>query len=242
MITIDLNADMGEGFGAYDWGSDDALLEYVSSANIACGFHAGDPHTMRRTVENCLKQGVAIGAHPGLPDRLGFGRREIAVTPEEVGDFVLYQVGALQSFVRASGAKLQHVKLHGALYHMAARDEQLALKIATVIHRLDPGLLIYGPPGSLLESAASEKGIHYVAEGFADRVYMPDGSLVPRNMPGALLEDIETIANQVVSLATAGRVQTMCLHGDTPKAKEHAKIIAQCLQLTGISIQTPRRN
>jgi UPF0271 protein len=242
MITIDLNADMGEGFGAYDWGSDDALLEYVSSANIACGFHAGDPHTMRRTVENCLKQGVAIGAHPGLPDRLGFGRREMAVTPEEAGDFVLYQVGALQSFVRAYGAKLQHVKLHGALYHMAARDEQLALKIATVIHLLDPGLLIYGPPGSLLESAVLEKGNLYVAEGFADRVYLPDGRLVPRNMPGALLEDMETIVNQAVSLATAGRVQTLCLHGDTPKAKENAKLIAQRLQLAGIVIQPAGRN
>ncbi|MCD9024178.1 LamB/YcsF family protein [Cohnella silvisoli] len=241
MITIDLNADIGEGFGAYEWGSDETLLEYVSSANIACGFHAGDPHTMSKTVESCLKHGVAIGAHPGLPDRLGFGRREMAVTPEEAGHFVLYQVGALQSFVRAYDGRLQHVKLHGALYHMAARDEQMAQTIVKVIRLLEPELLLYGPSGSCLHAAADSEGIRFISEGFADRAYMPDGSLVPRHLPGAVIENTESAVNQAVSLARAGQVQTLCLHGDTPKAKEHAEQIAHRLRSSGVSIQPPGR-
>jgi UPF0271 protein len=251
MTTIDLNADMGEGFGSYEWGTDDSLLQNVSSANIACGFHAGDPHIMRKTVEICVKQGVAIGAHPGLPDRLGFGRREMAVTPEEAGDFVLYQTGALQSFVRAAGGRLQHVKLHGALYHMAAKDIQLAHSIVKAIHLLEPELMIYGLSGSELHAAAVEKGIRFISEGFADRAYRADGSLAPRHLPGALLVETEAVVEQAVSLVTEGRVavlgggtkevhiQTLCLHGDTPKAKLHAKQIAQQLKIMGVTIQSP---
>ncbi|TFE28111.1 LamB/YcsF family protein [Cohnella luojiensis] len=239
MTTIDLNADMGEGFGPYHWGADEILLEYVSSANIACGFHAGDPHTMRIAVESCLNRNVAIGAHPGLPDRLGFGRREIAVTPEEASDFVIYQVGALQAFVQATGGTLRHVKLHGALYHMAAKDERLSSSIVSAIQRLNPELMLYGPPGSQLQYAASAKGVRYVAEGFADRAYLPDGSLVERHMPGAVIEQPEMAARQAITLTDEGRFQSLCLHGDTPKAAEHAKHIAQRLKAAGISIQSP---
>jgi UPF0271 protein len=239
MTTIDLNADMGEGFGPYYWGADEILLEYVSSANIACGFHAGDPHTMRIAVESCLNHKVAMGAHPGLPDRLGFGRREMAITPEEASDFVLYQVGALQAFVQAAGGMLRHVKLHGALYHMAAKDERLSSSIVSTIQRLNPELMLYGPPGSQLQYAASAMGIRFVAEGFADRAYLPDGSLVDRNMPGAVIEQPEMAARQAITLTEEGLFQTLCLHGDTPKAAEHAKHIAQCLKAAGITIQSP---
>ncbi len=242
MITIDLNADMGEGFGAYEWGSDDTLLKYVSSANIACGFHAGDPHTMRKAVESCLKLGVAIGAHPGLPDRLGFGRREMGITPEEAGDYVLYQVGALQSFVKAAGGRLRHVKLHGALYHMAANDEQLASSIATAVHLLEPELMLYGLSGSRLHAAAEATGIRFASEGFADRAYKADGSLIPRHEPGAVIEETESVVNQAIALATGGLFQTLCLHGDTPKAKNHAQQIAHSLQISGVSIQSLGRN
>ncbi|WP_373229107.1 LamB/YcsF family protein [Cohnella sp.] len=238
MTTIDLNADIGEGFGAYECGADEYLLKYITSANIACGFHAGDPHIMRKTVEGCLKEGVAMGAHPGLPDRLGFGRRELAVTPEEAGDFVLYQIGALHSFVKAAGVKLHHIKLHGALYHMASKQAEMAQAIVKSIHQFEPDLLLYGLSGSQLHLAANNKGIRFISEGFADRAYMPDGSLAPRHLPGAVLEETEAIAHQAVSLALGGKIQTLCLHGDTQKAQEHAKRILQSLQLAGVNIQT----
>jgi len=240
MNEIDMNADLGESFGAYEWGADDTLLDIVSSANIACGFHAGDPHAMRRTVESCVQRDVAIGAHPGLPDRLGFGRREMAVTPEEAADFVLYQIGALQAFVRAAGGMLRHVKLHGALYHMASKDEILADAIARVVHRLDSELLLYGPPAGRLREAAAAVGLRYVAEGFADRLYMSDGSLAPRHKPGAVLDQTESVVRQALSLAREGAVRTLCVHGDTPRAAEHAERIAQALREAGIAVRPPR--
>lgn len=245
MMIIDLNADMGEGLG-----SDVSLLQYVSSANIACGYHAGDPHTMRKTVESCVGLGVSIGAHPGLPDRIGFGRREMAVTPEEAGDIVLYQVGALQSFVGVAGGNLQHVKLHGALYHMAAKQAPLAQSIAKAIHLLDPKLMIYGLWGSELHAAAAAEGIRFVAEGFADRAYRADGSLAPRLFPGSVLDETALIAQQAVSIVKEGRVhlkgggtaevnvQTICIHGDAPHAVEHARQIALSLQNEGVIIQS----
>ncbi|MFC4304955.1 LamB/YcsF family protein [Cohnella boryungensis] len=238
-MKIDLNADVGEGFGAYEWGSDDILLQTVSSANIACGFHAGDPHTMRKAVEACLAAGTAIGAHPGLPDRLGFGRREMAVSSEEAGDIVLYQIGALQGFVNALGGRLRHVKLHGALYHMAAKEEELALSVAGAVHALDPQLLLYGLPGSRLAEAALKLGLRYVAEGFTDRAYAEDGSLVPRRQPGAVLERTEEMVSQALSLARRGRFETLCVHGDTPQAAEHARKIAESLRAAGIAIAPP---
>ncbi|TVX98306.1 LamB/YcsF family protein [Cohnella terricola] len=240
MNEIDINADLGESFGAYEWGADETLLQFVSSANIACGFHAGDPHAMRRTAESCVKRGVAIGAHPGLPDRLGFGRREMAVTPEEAADFVLYQTGALQAFVHAAGGKLRHVKLHGALYHMASKDERLAVAIVKVVHQLDPKLLLYGPPaGRLLESAAAV-GLRYVVEGFADRLYLSDGTLAPRQLPGAVLDQTESVVRQALSLAREGAIRTLCVHGDTARAAEHAERIAEALREAGITVRPPR--
>lgn len=253
MIEIDLNADLGEGFGLYTFGSDETLLESITSANIACGYHAGDPGQMRLTVERCAERGIAIGSHPGLPDRLGFGRREMKVTPEEASDYVLYQTGALLAFVRAAGSELHHVKLHGALYHMASTDEAIAQSIVEGLRRLDRSLLLFGLPGSRLEQAAQLAGITFVAEGFADRAYMPDGSLADRRLAGAVLHDEVEAAEQAVSLAVnreantigGGRVklavQTICLHGDAPDAAARAKRIRGALVAAGATLRAPDR-
>lgn len=249
--TIDLNGDLGEGYGLWRAGDDEALLGIVSSANIACGFHAGDPHVMRRTVEACLARGVSIGAHPGLPDRLGFGRREMAVTPEEVEDFVLYQTGALLAFVTACGGRLAHVKPHGALYHMAARRADIAAAVARAVQRLDPALMLYVPPRSELERAGRACGLRVVTEGFADRAYMPDGSLAPRHAPGAVLDDESEMVRQALALAGRGRVrtagggeiewrtETICVHGDRPRAAEHAAALRRGLEGAGLRIAPP---
>jgi len=253
MIEIDLNADLGEGYGLYTFGSDEQLLESISSANIACGYHAGDPHRMRETVERCLARGITVGAHPGLPDRLGFGRREMRVSPEEACDYVLYQTGALQAFVRAAGGTLGHVKLHGALYHMAMTDKAIADAIVRGLYRLDRSLLLFGLPGSRLEASANESGMTYVAEGFADRAYMPDGSLAPRRLPDAVLHDDRKAAEQAVSLAVRGEastigggqvavgVRTLCIHGDAPNAAERANRIRHALETNGVQIRSPKR-
>ena len=241
-MKVDLNADLGEGFGAYEYGEDERLFDVVSSANIACGFHAGDPHTMRATVEACVSRGVAIGAHPGLPDRLGFGRRELAISPREAADFILYQVGALSGFARAAGGRLRHVKLHGAFYHMASKDANLAEEVVQAVRSLDPGLLLYGLPGSCLEAAAAKFGIGYAAEGFADRAYLPDGQLVSRRLPGAVLERSEDVVRQALALAGQGRFQTLCVHGDTPQAAKLARQIAEKLQQEGFEIAAPHAN
>ncbi len=234
MKAIDLNADIGEGYE-----SDERILNYVSSANIACGYHAGDPHTMRKCIESCLQLGVAIGAHPGLPDRIGFGRREMAVSPQDARDYVLYQIGSLQALVIAEGGRLRHVKLHGALYHMASNDEQMASSIVEALSLLEPNLRIYGLAGSRLHAAALSRRIEFIPEGFADRTYLPDGNLVPRNQPGAVLEDAASIVRQALRLVEDGRVQTICVHGDTPQAAEHAKLISQGLISSGGFIQSP---
>jgi len=249
--TIDLNADMGEGFGPYAFGDDEALLRIVSSANIACGYHAGDPHTMRRTVELCLVHGVSVGAHPGLPDRMGFGRREMRVLPSEVADWLLYQIGALQAIAAAAGATVRHVKPHGALYHMAARDVELAEAVVCAVQGADSRLRLYGPPNSRLARESEARGLPYVAEGFADRAYLPDGKLVPRSEPGAVLEQPEQVIEQSLSLIRTGRVRchdgslaelavgTICLHGDTPHAAEHAKRLYAGLREAGVAIRAP---
>lgn len=250
MIAIDLNADLGEGYGLYTFGSDEELLDSITSANVACGFHAGDPHRMRETVERCLERGIAVGAHPGFPDRLGFGRREMRVTPGEANDFVLYQTGALQAFVHAVGGTLQHVKLHGALYHMATTDKAMADEIVHGLFRLDRSLMLYGLPGSRLEAAANERGMAFVAEGFADRAYLQDGSLAPRRLPGAVLQEENTALAQAVSLAKRGEaitieggsiavlVRTLCIHGDAPNAASRAKRIRQALESSGVAVRS----
>lgn len=250
-ISIDLNADLGEGFGPYGFGEDEALLRIVSSANVACGFHAGDPSIMRRTVEQCLEHGVAIGAHPGLPDRLGFGRREMRITAQEAGDWLTYQLGALQAIAAAAGGEVRHVKPHGALYHMVSKDEVLAEAVVRAIRAVDGRLLVYGPPNSRLREAAERAGLAFAAEGFADRAYAADGSLVSRETPGALLETEEQALGQALSLAKYGYavtpegvrvkldVRTICIHGDAPGAAERAALLARGLLSAGVSIAAP---
>jgi UPF0271 protein len=248
MKTIDLNCDMGEGLGAWKMGDDAALLDHVTSANIACGFHAGDPGTIHRTVELALKKGVAVGAHPSLPDLQGFGRRRMNVSAEEAYDMVLYQIGALAGFATACGGKLAHVKPHGALYNMAAKDGKLAQAIARAVKDFDPRLVLFGLAGSELVRAGEQAGLKTANEVFADRTYQADGSLTPRTQPDAMLHDAETAIAQVRRMVREGRVRsqqgsdvlvqadTLCIHGDEPNAVEFARRIRQALDADGIRV------
>ena len=250
-MQVDLNADMGEGFGIYRVGEDEALLQYVTSANIACGFHAGDPSVIRRTVQLCLQRGVAVGAHPGLPDLVGFGRREMAISPEEVGDLVLYQVGALKWVTEAEGGRLHHVKPHGALYNMAVKRKELAEAIVGAIRLLDPKLMLYAPPGSCLAVEAERAGIRCAFEAFADRSYRADGTLVPRGEPGAVIQNTEQAVAQAMSIVRHGRVNvqegtqiplrgdTICIHGDGENALELARALRTAFERDGVSVRPP---
>jgi len=233
---IDLNCDLGESFGVYRIGADEQMLGIVTSANIACGYHAGDPATMRKTVRLCLERGVAIGAHPGLPDLSGFGRRTMSVSPQEAYDMTLYQIGALYAFVRAEGGTLKHVKPHGALYHMAEADTALAEAIAAAVYRFDPGLMLFGLAGGVLIEAGRRIGLRTVRELFADRRYAADGSLVPRDRPDALIADPKEAAAQVLRLVREGRGETVCVHGDTPRAAEFARAVRNALEADGVMV------
>ncbi len=233
-MTIDLNSDLGEGGP-----NDEALLDVVTSANVACGFHAGDPATMRRTVELALKKGVAIGAHPGFRDPEHFGRREMRLDPEDAFDLALHQIGALQAIARARGARVRHVKPHGALYTMAARDSALAQALARAVRAADPQLLFVGLAGSEMIRAARGLGLEAVEEVFADRGYRPDGSLVPRGEPGALVEDPDEAARRGVAMAKEGRARTICVHGDTPGALEMARALRAALEREGVEVRAP---
>jgi UPF0271 protein len=247
--AIDLNCDMGESFGAYRIGADAETMASITSANVACGYHGGDPTVMRQTVRLARQAGVAIGAHPGLPDLAGFGRREMRVTPDEVFDFVLYQVGALAGIARAEGMRLQHVKPHGALYNMAVRDGALAEAIAAAVRAFDPGLILFGLPGTELLRAAAAAGITAAAEGFADRAYEPDGTLTPRSRAGAVLHDSDAVVARAVRMAVEGRVtaadgtdipmqvSTICTHGDTPGAERLTRLIREGLQRAGVTVR-----
>ncbi|OWT75694.1 MULTISPECIES: LamB/YcsF family protein [unclassified Achromobacter] len=248
--TIDLNCDMGESYGAWHMGNDEAVLQYVTSANIACGFHGGDPGTMRHTVAAALAQGVALGAHPSLPDLAGFGRRVMQISPTEAYDMVVYQVGALAGVAAAQGARLHHVKAHGALYNMAVKDVALAQAICRAVHDVDASLVLYGLAGSELLRAAQELGMPVASEVFADRTYQDDGSLSPRSRPGAMIEDLETAVAQVVRMASEGKVRsvngkdvpvqadTLCIHGDQPNAVIFATGIRAALEKAGIAVRT----
>lgn len=248
MKTLDLNCDMGEGLGAWKMGDDAALLDHVTSANIACGFHAGDPGTIHRTVELALKKGVAVGAHPSLPDLQGFGRRRMNVSAEEAYDMVLYQIGALAGFATACGGKLAHVKPHGALYNMAAKDGKLAQAIAQAVRDFDAGLVLFGLAGSELIRAGTQAGLKTANEVFADRTYQADGSLTPRTQPDAMIHDAESAIAQVRRMVGEGRVRsqqgsdvpvqadTLCIHGDEPNAVEFAKRIRQALDADGVLV------
>ena len=247
-MQIDLNADLGEGFGRYTVGDDEALLRVVSSANIACGLHAGDPLVMARTVRVAASRGVAIGAHPGYPDLQGFGRRALTMAAEELEAVILYQLGALAGFCQAEGAQLRHVKAHGALYNTAAREPTQAASVARAIAAFDPGLIVVTMPGSALAQAAKSLHLAVAYEGFADRAYEDDGTLASRNRPGAVLHDPPAICERAVRMAAREevvtvsgkvirlRVDTICIHGDTPGAAEIAATLRQALEEAGIQI------
>ncbi|TMU86950.1 LamB/YcsF family protein [Bacillus sp. BHET2] len=234
-MKIDLNCDLGESFGAFTIGKDEEMMKYVSSVNIACGFHAGDPLVMKQTVSHALKHNLKIGAHPGLPDLQGFGRRMIHISPEEAYALVQYQIGALLAFVKAQGGTLAHVKPHGALYNMAAKDDKLAKSIAEAVYDLDPGLTLFGLSQSELTKAGEEIGLHVAHEVFADRTYQSDGSLTPRSLPNAVLHDETKVVEQVLRMvnqqevvSTDGSIisiqaDTICLHGDNEAALLLAK-------------------
>jgi 5-oxoprolinase (ATP-hydrolysing) subunit A len=251
MNRIDLNCDLGESFGAWRMGDDAALLALVSSANIACGFHAGDPAIMQQTVERAIAHGVAIGAHVSLPDLQGFGRREMTVTPAEVHAMTLYQLGALHAFTRAAGTTLAHVKPHGALYNMAARDAVLAEAIARAVHDFDPQLRLFGLAGSALIEAGRVIGLPVAAEAFADRRYRADGSLQPRREAGAVIEDAAQATAQAIGIARDGvvrtvdgqdlslRAATLCLHGDGAHAVQFATKLRAALGAAGLRIAAP---
>jgi 5-oxoprolinase (ATP-hydrolysing) subunit A len=250
VYSVDLNCDLGESFGVYQLGNDEEILDIVSSANIACGFHAGDPSIMRKTVWLALEKKAAIGAHPGLPDRMGFGRREMKVTPAEVYDMVVYQVGALAGFVKAEGGVMQHVKPHGALYNMAAKDAKIAEAIAEAVYDMDPKLILYGLAGSELIRAGVRLGLRTASEVFADRTYQEDGTLTSRRKPDALIKDPQQAAAQVIHMVKEGKVrsqqgkeislvaETICIHGDGAKALETARKIREQLLQAGITIQS----
>jgi UPF0271 protein len=246
---VDLNSDLGEGYGRWALGDDDALLEVVTSANVACGFHAGDPATMERTVRRAVEHGVAVGAQVSYPDLVGFGRRELEVAPADLTADVLYQLGALEAFARAVGGRVRYLKPHGALYNRIARDPVQAAAVVEAIRRYDPALPLLTLPGSAAMRAAEEAGIPAVAEGFADRAYTAEGRLVSRREPGAVLHDPGQVATRAVVMATEGRVETvdggevavevrsLCVHGDTPGAVELAKAVRAALDEAGLPLE-----
>jgi 5-oxoprolinase (ATP-hydrolysing) subunit A len=247
-MRVDLNCDFGESFGIYRLGEEKEILQYVTSVNVACGFHAGDPLVMRKTVQMALEQKVAIGAHPGFPDLLGFGRRNMAVTPGEAYAYVVYQIGALAAFVKAEGGKMSHVKPHGALYNMAAKDAALAEAIAKAVYDVDPTLILYGLAGSELIRAGKKIGLRTASEVFADRTYQQDGSLTPRSDPRALIVDEQEAVLQVLAMVKEKRVrslqgidvpieaETICIHGDGKKAVLFAKRLYEALRKEGVDV------
>lgn len=249
MYKVDLNCDLGESFGNYKIGVDEEILPFVTSANIACGFHAGDPTVMHKTVKLAIKNEVSIGAHPGLPDLVGFGRRNMNISKEDTYDMVVYQVGALNAFVKAEGGRLQHVKPHGALYNMAAKNYILAKAIAEAVYNVDPELILFGLSGSELIRAGEDIGIRTASEVFADRTYQKDGSLTPRTEENAIIKDEENAINQVIKMVKEGTVlcqqgfdipikaDTICLHGDGEHALAFAKEINKKLKTFNINVQ-----
>jgi UPF0271 protein len=250
--TIDLNCDMGESYGRWTLGADEAIMPFITSANIACGFHGGDPHVMRRTVALALRHGVAVGAHPSLPDLMGFGRRVMDVSPQELKDYVCYQTGALREFVRVAGADLQHVKPHGILYTMAERDETIAQAIGEAAREAGQGLILMTLASGKYEATCRKMGCRVASEGFADRAYNVDGTLVSRKLPGALITDPGAAAAQAVKLATEGKVrtldgveidlavQTICCHGDTPGAERIVRAVREALERAGVQVRPLR--
>jgi 5-oxoprolinase (ATP-hydrolysing) subunit A len=247
--SIDINSDVGESFGSWAIGADDELFPLISSANVACGFHAGDPRVMERTVNTLAGLGVAVGAHPGFPDLVGFGRREMHPSPDELRTDVMYQIGALKAFCEAVGVPLHHVKPHGAMYNMAAKDEAMAGAIAQGIVNAAPEALVYAQDGSALATAAHDAGLRIAYEVFADRGYLSDGRLAPRSRPDAMLHDPTEVSDRVIrmtrgqSIPTVDggpivvRADTVCIHSDTPAAVAMARALREALDTAGIVVR-----
>jgi UPF0271 protein len=251
MKTIDLNCDMGESYGHWRMGDDAAIMPLITSANIAAGFHGGDPTTIRKTVRLAVDAGVAIGAHPSLPDLVGFGRRAMKISPQDAYDLVLYQAGAVEAFARAAGTRLHHVKCHGAFYNMAANDEGLSEAIVRAVKDLGGGTMLYALSGSRMMATAARQGVQAVAEVFADRGYEDDGTLAPRDAPGGMIEEAAKSVAQALRMVEEGAVvsrhgtrvavvaDTLCLHGDQPGAVVFAKALRQAFADRGLGFAAP---
>jgi 5-oxoprolinase (ATP-hydrolysing) subunit A len=248
MAAIDLNSDLGESYGVWRIGDDLAMLGLVTSANVACGFHAGDPSTLRTTCAAAVNEGVRIGAQVSFPDLVGFGRRHLAMDPDELRDAVLYQLGALDAFAQVAGAGVAYVKPHGALYHAAARERSVATAVVAASREYDPSMAVLGLPGSELLRAADAAGMEFVEEAFADRAYLPDGHLVPRSEPDSVLTDPAEVAARAVRIAVdqvvvavdgsqvALRARSICVHGDTPGAVALAGAVRSALEVAGVGV------
>jgi UPF0271 protein len=247
---IDINCDLGESYGAFKVGNDEKIMPHITSANVACGFHAGDPVIMAHTINLAKKHNVAIGAHPGYPDILGFGRREMQLTSEEVRNYTIYQVSALQGFARTAGVSLQHVKPHGALYNTAAKDEKLSKTIVDAVKALNNNLIIFAPMKSALAKVAAKGGLRVAYEVFADRAYNPDGSLVSRKQPNAIIQEPQKVMERAIKMVnegavlavngeivSLGAVHTICVHGDTPTAVRLAEVLKKGLIKAGIEVK-----
>jgi UPF0271 protein len=246
---VDLNCDMGESFGAYTIGADDAVFPFITSANVACGFHGGDPAVMRTTLARAQRENVAVGAHPGFPDLIGFGRRNLDASPQEIYDLVVYQVGALMGFARAAKLELQHVKPHGALYNMAVAKPELAAAIARAVFDVDRELILFGLPGSHLIGEGQAAGLRTASEAFADRNYLSDGSLVSRKRADAQVHDADEAVRRALRMVREGRVtpvdgpdipitvDTICIHGDGPHAAEFARRLRGALEADGVAVR-----
>ena len=249
---IDLNADMGESYGRWKLGVDEEIMPYLSSANVACGFHGGDPHVMRKSVELAIKHGVAIGSHPSLPDLMGFGRRVMDVTPQELKDYLCYQTGALREFCRAAGVELQHTKPHGILYSMIEKDEPLATAVAESARESGRDLILMALGSGNYDRLARKMGVRVASEGFADRAYNVDLTLVSRKLPGSLITDPQKAAAQAVKMAMESKVrtidgveidisvQTICCHGDTPGAQHIVRAVREALDRAGCQVKPLR--
>ena len=251
MKSIDINCDMGESYGAWKMGADAEVMPYISSANVACGFHGGDPATIRQTVRLAVDHGVAVGAHPSLPDLQGFGRRAMKISPQDMYDLVVYQAGAVEAFARAAGAKLHHVKCHGALYNMAAQDEALSDAMARAVRDLGGGVMLYALSNSTMMHVGRKEGVKVAGEVFADRGYSDDGTLSPRGKPGAMIEDAAVAVERALAMIDKGYVtalsgkpvpvsaDTLCLHGDQPGAVTFARAIRKAFAERGITVAAP---
>lgn len=249
MNRIDLNCDLGESFGAYTIGLDEAVIPHVSSVNVACGWHGGDPLVMEKTVALARQFGVAVGAHPGFPDLMGFGRREIKASPDEVYAYVKYQLGALSGFTRSQGVEIQHMKAHGALYNMAGKDLALAKALCRAVHDFDSQMIVLALAGSKMEEACRELSVPCAREFFADRAYGPDGNLVPRSQPGAVIHDTPTALDRVIQMIRSGTItasdgsqlpvacDSICVHGDNESAVNFVTAIRQRLAQEQIEVQ-----